>query len=342
MRMHSQFCNVAHRAWSRWSAAAFVALAGCLASAQPAAPPPPTPPPAADTSKVPLRVVVSIPPLVGLVKPLVEGGEVRSLLAPGRSEHGFELTPADVAALARADLIVVVGLGLDAQVERAAAKIPAAAARVVNFAAIAGVSGDDHDHDEHDEHGGHDEHDHDGHDHHHAGADPHVWLDPSLCELLVRDVARRVKERGGDAPKLDARAAAQIEMIRAVDAAWRTRLQPMRGRAIVTHHNAFSRPAERYGFRVATVIRAGAGEPTPGEIAEVVRTIRAEQVRAVLVEPQYDAAVAKRLAAAADVPVRTIDPVGTGDWEAMMRKNLDAIAAALGEASPSPTPERRP
>lgn len=284
-------------------------------------------------------MVVSIPPLVGLVKPLVEGGEVRSLLAPGRSEHGFELTPADVAALARADLIVLVGLGLDVQVERAAAKIPGAASKVVNFGALAGVPGvvaecgDDHEHEAAE---------HDGHDHHHAGADPHVWLDPSLCELLVRDVARRLKERGGDAAKLDARAAAQIEMIRAVDAAWRSRLQPMRGRAIVTHHNAFSRPAERYGFRVATVIRAGAGEPTPGEIAEVVRTIRAEQVRAVLVEPQYDAAIAQRLAAAAGVPVRTIDPVGSGDWEAMMRKNLDAVAAALGEASPSPTPERRP
>jgi hypothetical protein len=35
----------------------------------------------------------------------------------------------------------------------------------------------------------------------------------------------------------------------------------------------------------------------------------------------------------------TLDPLGKGDWEAMMRSNLDALVEAFGGApTPAPTP----
>ena len=42
---------------------------------------------------------------------------VTVLMQPGKSEHGYEFTPADVAALATADLVVYVGLGLEGRIE---------------------------------------------------------------------------------------------------------------------------------------------------------------------------------------------------------------------------------
>src|SRR5882757_8715144 len=65
-----------------------------------------------------LRAVVTIPPLKGLIEPLLPPGTtVTVLMQPGRSEHGYEFTPADMAAMARADVFVYVGLGLEGRIE---------------------------------------------------------------------------------------------------------------------------------------------------------------------------------------------------------------------------------
>ena len=48
----------------------------------------------------PVRVVVSIPPLAGLIRGLVpEEAEITVLVPPGRTAHGVELTPSDVSAV---------------------------------------------------------------------------------------------------------------------------------------------------------------------------------------------------------------------------------------------------
>src|SRR5215831_13637893 len=85
------------------------------------------------------RVVATIPPLAGLVSPLLAaGGTVRTLIPPTRSEHGYELTPEDVAALARADVVVYVGLGLEPQVESFLKSHPRPGRRDVCFASVVG------------------------------------------------------------------------------------------------------------------------------------------------------------------------------------------------------------
>src|SRR5262245_42232134 len=76
-----------------------------------------------DPKPVPLKVVVTVAPLKGLVEPLLpEGSSVTVLMRPGKSEHGYEFTPADLAAVAKADLVVFVGLGIDTKVESALRK----------------------------------------------------------------------------------------------------------------------------------------------------------------------------------------------------------------------------
>ncbi len=77
------------------------------------------------------HIVASIQPLGSLAEQLVQGihgagdqaeqgGEVEVLLPPGRSPHGFELTPHQVKALAEADMLIVAGDGLDTWAETAA------------------------------------------------------------------------------------------------------------------------------------------------------------------------------------------------------------------------------
>lgn len=278
-----------------------------------------------------MRVVVSIPALEGLVRPLVPpNADVRVLISPGRSEHGFEPTPQDIVTLEQADLVVLIGLGLETSIDAPLRRRPRAWRHEARLGEILGIeaSGRDHGH-------AHD-HDHDAHADHDHAVDPHVWLDPVLVRQALPAIARLARvacgeSELGDAASIDAALEGLLSRVDAVDASYRAGLEPFKGRAIITHHAAFGRLAERYGLRVVEVIRPIEGaEPTPAELAAVVDAISRENVGAIFVEPQFDARDARQIAERAGVAVGTLDPLGTGDWFAMMESNLRELTTHLG------------
>ncbi|HZW09515.1 MAG TPA: metal ABC transporter substrate-binding protein [Phycisphaerales bacterium] len=278
----------------------------------------------------PMRVVVSVPPLAGLVRALLpEDADVRSVVQAGQSPHTYEPRPEDLAALARADLIVVVGLGMESM-------IPAASldtARTLVMADALGISAPDGG-----EHGAGGDHAHEGHEHGHGGAEPHLWLDPVLVERFVPALGERVRgalqDAAGEAPAiaaLDQREADLLARVREVDRQYRARLAPFAGGAIITQHAAWSRLAERYGLGVAGVIQeAESVEPPAGHIAELIETAAAQRVGGIFSEPQLDRTIAGRLGEQLGIPVGILDPEGGGDWSAMMLANLDELVRVLG------------
>ncbi len=279
-----------------------------------------------------LKAVVSIPPLESLTRGLLPaGGELRVLIPPGRSEHGFEFTPGDLAAVGEADVVVLVGLGLEPRIEKALADRPNAKRQVVRFGEVLGLRQPEHvwHEDEHDDaHGALPE----------GWIDQHVWLDPSLVEKMVPAIAQAISRSLEGQGKLDdaARAALRrgeaevLALVRQVDAEFREKLAPAKGKAIVTNHNAFSRLAQRYGLTIAATLRElESSEPTPSEVARVVKAVREHKASAIFVEPQYSAAVGRRLGEQAGVRVGRLDAMGKGDWAALMRSNLDELTRAL-------------
>jgi zinc transport system substrate-binding protein len=315
-----------------------------------------------------IDAVVTVAPLAGLIRPMLpEGSTLTILMAPGRSEHGYEFTPADFDRLARADVVFYVGLGLEPAVTKFLANRRSDHRKVIRFGEALGLedgSALTHDHD----------HDHDakpaanaanptpnpahgepGHVHgpdcDHGPIDPHLWLDPVLvADVLpkLRDAVESALEHHkilNDANRSHLTAGYQqvLTKVQAVNTRWADALAPFKGQAIVTHHAAFGRPAERYGLRVAAVIRPiETNEPTPGQINDVKLAIAAEKVPVLFVEPQFNPAAAKRVAEAAGVRLGTLDPLGDGDWFALMDKNLAALVQGLGgksaptETTPAP------
>lgn len=278
----------------------------------------------------PVRVVVTIPPLMGLVEPLLPAdAEITVLVEPGRSVHGYEPTAEDIVALSRADAVVMVGMGLEVGVADAVRHGRSRSGPGAALISMAGVLGID------DSHAGHDHSGH-NHDHDHGDNDPHLWLDPVLVGRFVRGLPAKWPEavrtamvdQEPDVEQLAAR-------IAGVDSAFRERLAPFAGRAIVTHHASFARPADRYGLRVAAVLRPiETLEPSPGDLAAARAAIAAEGVGAVFVEPQFSGGEAERLADAAGVKLIVLDPLGDGDWFGMMDTNLgrlvEGLSAGLG------------
>ncbi len=284
--------------------------------------------PAADEaarSPGPSRIVVTIAPLAGLVRELAgPEAEVTTILPAGASPHGFELSPDDVRELARADLIVAVGVGLEPWLERRLRSAPQLAGRAVAFADLVGIEFEaGHGHEGHG-------HDHDGHTH--GPVDAHLWLDPVLVAEFVRALGPRI---GADGARVEA-LAARVEEI---DGAYRSGLEPFRGSAIVTHHAAFTRVADRYGLEIAEVLRrVDSSEPTPGEIAAARRAIDERGARAIFIEPQFNSSAAERIAESAGVALGRLDPLGTGDWFTMMGSNLDELVRVLGDGGARESP----
>ncbi len=277
----------------------------------------------------PFRIVVSVAPLVGLAGALApQSATVRTVVPIGRSLHGYEPTPGDLAALAQADLVVHVGLGLEPGLERFLAGHPSPRRRVLCFADAVGLAAAaDHDHADHEDDG-----------HAHGPVDPHLWLDPSLVRAFVPHLRRAVEEAARNGPGLDEGALARLDeaersllaAIDEVDREHRERLAPFAGASIVTHHAAWGRLAERYGLRVAAVVRPiETQEPTPAQIGAAVAALRTEGARTLFVEPQFSDVAARRIADQAGCRLETLDPEGKPDWFILMRSNLDALVRGL-------------
>ena len=283
----------------------------------------------------PLMVVVSIPPLEGLVRPLLPpDAEVKVLVPPGRTPHGFELAPSDVVTVANADIVVYVGLYLEPQLEKLLKNQDTSWRREVCFADVVGIEFEAPV-----DHSGHDHGPGEACDHVHGPVDPHLWLDPGLVEKLIPALRAAVQASESSASGLtDAqreslmeKESALLARVRDVDEQYRARLAPFEGESVVTHHAAWSRLVGRYGLKEAAVIQvSGQVEPTANQMAKTVEAIREAGVKVVFVEPQFGRSIGDRIAQAAGVRVGVLDPLGDGDWFRMMLRNLDELDSKLG------------
>lgn len=276
-------------------------------------------------------VLVEVAPLVSLVRPLVgEGVEVRSIVPAGTSPHGYQMTPSDARRLRDAALVIVVGPVLEPSITRAVGSLTEPG-RVYRVSDAVGIEAGDAEH-THDHH-------HHGDDHadcEHHGVDPHLWLDPELMDGFVAALPAVLDERGLAASDAGERAAALRVEVNAVGDAYRERLSAFTGRAIITHHDAFRRVADRYGIVIARVVRpVAAVEPTPGDLSGVREAASEYGVGAIFVEPQFPDGLPRRIAGRLGLEVHTLDPESSEDWLGMMRSNLDALVAGLSAPAPA-------
>lgn len=276
-------------------------------------------------------VLVEVAPMVSLVRPLLaEGIEIRTIVPPGVSPHGYQLTPDDARAMANASLVITVGPVLEPAINRAVRR-QTPAERLVSMAGLLKMETSDDPH--------HHGHDHAGHEHgkeicEHT-TDPHLWLDPELVIAFVTALPGELESRGLAAADATGSAATLAAEATKVSDEYRDRLAPFAGRAIITHHDAFRRIADRYGIVIAQVIRPVSGtEPTPGDLTRVLDAAAEHGVGAIFVEPQYPDGLPRRIAERLGLSIRTLNPEGAGDWAVMMRANLDELVAGLSTPAP--------
>jgi ABC-type Zn uptake system ZnuABC Zn-binding protein ZnuA len=260
----------------------------------------------------PLRIVATTSTLASLARGATGGAEVRSLVPVGVSPEDYQPTPADIAALHDADILVENGAGLELWLEGTIRN--AGNPRLKIVVCTEGLPVRD--------------------------GNPHLWMDPVFARAYVDKIRDALV--AADAPHADAYRTAAVAYDRQLEElTLRTREKidriPPTRRTMIVFHNAFDYYAHRFGLKIVGAIEPVAGaEPNPQHVADLVRQARAEHVPAIFAEHEYSDKLARTLAASAgNLTVAFLyddslgSAAGVNTYIGMIDTDTDAIVLAL-------------
>ncbi len=228
----------------------------------------------------PVKAVASFSILGDLVRQV--GGDrvaVEVLVGPGSDAHVFQPTPAQAKLVGQAQIVFSNGLGFEGWMSRLLNTAGYKGRHVVASRGIKPL---------HNEEAG--EHKHGGHGH--EEADPHAWQSVPNVMAYVGNIAKGLCE--ADASGCDSyqrNAVAYTAQLKALDtdirALWAAIPAPQR--KVITSHDAFGYYASAYGV----TFLAPQGVSTDSEasakgVAQLVRQIKKEQIKALFVESISD------------------------------------------------------
>ena len=244
---------------------------------------------------------------------------ITSLVPAGTDVHTYQAKPNDLRAVARADLAVMNGLGLDDWLEKviSAASTDAPLARLgVDLPGVDLLPGAEP-----------------------GTQNPHLWLDVANARLYAARIGDALAAADPDgAVAYRAGAAAYDARLADLDAWVRAQVEtiPTERRRIVTFHDALPYFARAYGLTVVGVaVDAPGQDPSAGEIGALVNAIRESGVQAIFSEDQFPTALVDQIGretgatVEADLFTDALGPDPVTSYEALIRWDVDQIVEAL-------------
>lgn len=242
--------------------------------------------------------------------------DVTVLIPNGVDPHEFSLTSEDAAALARADLVVANGLGLEEGLQDFLVSIEADGVPLLDLGPqLDPILGPD------------------------GNADPHVWLDPRRVTVAAGLIATQLSEL---APEVDwdQRVQRYQSELEAADRQIRELVEavPAERRKLVTNHESLRYFAEAYGFEVVAVVIPGGStlaEPSSADLAQVVAAIKQNQIDVLFAESTNSSRLAETVAreSGTHVEVVTLHPEELNDGEGVVEMLIDTATSIAGALS---------
>jgi len=257
---------------------------------------------------------------------------VTTLVGPDQDAHVFQPAPDHIKSVARAKLVVVNGLGFEGWMDRVTQSANYRGDIVV---ASKGIAVRDRIEDEHDHDG------HEGHDHQHGKNDPHAWQNPANIVIYTQNIVAALS-------KLDPTGAALYRKngdtyIASLNELDRWAIQqfsqfPPAKRKVITSHDAFEYFGAHYQVRfLAPQGVSTDSEPSAKEVANLIRQIRKEKIRAVFIENMSSPKLLQQISKEAGVTLGGklyADALSQADGPAptylkLMRYNIEQLLAQM-------------
>ncbi|MCK9183445.1 MAG: metal ABC transporter substrate-binding protein [Fibrobacteraceae bacterium] len=168
------------------------------------------------------------------------------------------------------------------------------------------------------------------------GPNPHVWVSVSNAITQVQNIADALSAKDSAHAELyKTNAARYIQKLESLKTKMHQGLDSIPSRDIITFHEAFPYFAQEFNLNIAAVIEREPGsEPSSGELAATIETIKEKKVKALFAEPQYPAKAAETIARETGAQVYTLDPAVSGPdsldaYIQIMENNLSVLQKAL-------------
>ncbi len=271
----------------------------------------------------PLPVVASFSILGDLVK-VVGGTRVRvtTLVGSNQDAHAFEAKPADAKAIVQARLFVINGLGFEPWAQKLA---QSAHYKGTTLIASQGVKVRTLPASKHT----------------HAETDPHAWQDPRNVVQYVQNIAKSLSEADpAGANSYQENSKYYIQELIALDQLATQQFGALtpRQRQIITSHDAFGYLAARYQIRFLAPQGINPdSEPSAKGLAQFIRQIKRDKIKAVFVENMRNPKLLEQIARETGVTLggklyvdALSDPAEPGStYLKMMHHNVTQLVAGM-------------
>jgi len=172
----------------------------------------------------------------------------------------------------------------------------------------------------------------------HPLGNPHYWLDPDNGRRVAEAVEAKLASLSpGDAGYFQGRLADFDKRLTEAEKRWDTAMAPYKGLKIVTYHRSWPNFADRFGLDVIGYVEPRPGiPPSPSHTIDLIREMKAQNVKILLVEPYFDLKTPNSIARETGAKVLVMPPSVGGDktitdYFKLFDYDVDLLVSAIKE-----------
>src|SRR6266513_3104447 len=170
----------------------------------------------------------------------------------------------------------------------------------------------------------------------HALGNPHFTADPIIAKAIAQHIAQTFAAL--DPPNASFYEANYKKFEATINAKlqeWGTAMLPFKGQHVVAYHDSWPYFAHRFGVAMDIFLEPKPGiPPSPSHLTEVIAEMKAQHIKAIIVEPFHDRRIAAKVASATGAKVVEISQFpgglpGTDSYAGLIDKLIHNLTAAL-------------
>jgi zinc/manganese transport system substrate-binding protein len=170
----------------------------------------------------------------------------------------------------------------------------------------------------------------------HALGNPHFMTDPIIAKAVAQHIAQSFSAvDAANAGAYDANYKKFEATINTKLQQWGAAMLPFKGQSVVAYHDSWVYFAHRFGLNIDIFLEPKPGiPPSPSHLVEVIAQMKAQKIKAIIVEPFHDRKIAEKVASATGAKVVDFCQFpggipGTDTYTKLIDALVSRLAAAL-------------
>ncbi|MEW6685810.1 MAG: metal ABC transporter substrate-binding protein [Candidatus Edwardsbacteria bacterium] len=170
----------------------------------------------------------------------------------------------------------------------------------------------------------------------HLYGNPHYWLDPENAKPILGSIVKKLCEMlPSESEYFNKNYEEYLRILDSAIAKWEEEMKPYAGAKIVTYHNSWPYFTKRFRLEIIGCVEPKPGiPPTPSHIVSLVKKIKEEKVKVIIMEPYFNLKVTEKIAKDSGAKVVVLPPSvggiqGANTYLHLFEYNIGKLAESL-------------